>query len=125
MGVEYEFDVELFKLNLDDWQSFADYLEAGHSIPPDLRAHIVEVFRGKKRPRGRKKDTRETMFSVGIFLVELEQCGVQKTEAKRLAAEKFGLSERTIERHARKISLAIRPRHETSISSRGHHRKSD
>jgi hypothetical protein len=90
-----------------DWNALAAYLEAGYPLTDKLRAYLVEVLRGKKRPNHPpgKASTIATAALVAAYLGEMEWGGIPKMKAVGLASTKFGVSERTIQDIARRFQL--------------------
>jgi hypothetical protein len=96
-----------------DWEALIKYLEEGHPLTDELRAYIVKILRGWKRPDHRPRKISSVASDVNVIacLAALEHLGgiKNKTEAQQRLADHLGVSLRTIQRRARHFKLVGEP----------------
>ncbi len=94
-----------------DWDALAAYLEAGHPLTDELRAYMVKVLRGWKRPDHPPRKISSFVADINVvgMLGMLEHLGgiKSKTKAQQRLAKHLGVSVRTIQRHARNLKHAV------------------
>ena len=83
-----------------DWELFAKHIENGGKITAELREFIVRVLREQeKRPAKRLKTEsgRLQKYQYASFVHQLESRGSGRSDAVQKAADRFGVTTRTIQ----------------------------
>lgn len=84
-----------------DWEGLARHLERGGEVTDETRKFLADVLRGKKRENATRppNETIKTRNkNIAMMVLLLKESGVRPTAAKQLAAEKFNLDFRSIQR---------------------------
>jgi hypothetical protein len=84
-----------------DWEELARHLERGGEVTEATRKFLADVLRGKKRENATRppKETIETRNkNIASMVLLLKESGVKPTAAKQIAADKFNLDFRSIQR---------------------------
>lgn len=98
-------DHALARAQIGDWEELARHIERGGGITDDMRKFLADVLRGRKRDvahRPPKESVGERNQTIALVVLQLEKSGLGPTAAKQLAAEKFNLDFRSIQRAAAK-----------------------
>jgi len=97
---------------MGDRNEFARYLEKGGEVTDEMRKFLADVLRGDKRknthrPREERIETRNQ--TIALMVLRLKDSGVRPTAAKQLAAEKFNLDFRSVQRASAKWESFVEP----------------
>jgi hypothetical protein len=94
-----------------DWEELARHLEGRGEVTDEMRKFLADVLRGKKRKAVRPREERieARNQSVVWMLLLLKESGVRATAAKQLAAEKFNLDFRSIQRASAEWESFVAP----------------
>jgi hypothetical protein len=95
-----------------DREALARHLERGGEVTDEMRRFLAAALRGKKRDNANRppKETIETRNqSIVWMLLLLKESGVRATAAKQLAAEKFNLDFRSIQRASAEWESFVAP----------------
>jgi hypothetical protein len=105
-------DPALTRAQIGDWEELARHIEKGGDITDDMRKFIADVLRGRKRAvthRPPKERVDERNKTIALVVRQLEESGLGATAAKQLAAEKFNLDFRSVQRVATKWKSFVEP----------------
>jgi hypothetical protein len=104
-------DSALARAQAGDREELARHLEKGGDVTDDVRNFLADVLWGKKRgayrPPTERVDRRNKDIALMVLL--LKEAGVRATAAKQLAAEKFNLDFRSIQRASAKWESFVAP----------------
>jgi hypothetical protein len=84
-----------------DWEPLAKHIESGGEITDAIRKFIAGILRGeisRKRQRPRKESVRDLGEWIAYFVVERERDGMRTGRAIEMAAKKFRVTPRTVQR---------------------------